>query len=109
MPYAPARPCAAQPCPALVTNGSRCRVHEAQRRPNANARGYTHAWQRLVRQAIALEPWCHCTAACHPIMCGSAQDLTGDHITPLSQGGQATLDNIVVLCRPCNSRKGNRA
>jgi 5-methylcytosine-specific restriction protein A len=67
-------------------------------RPSAARRGYTKRWQHLVRLAIHNQPYCS--------NCGSATDLTGDHITPLSAGGQTTLANIQVLCRSCNSAKG---
>ncbi len=40
--------------------------------------------------------------------CGDWHDLAVDHVYPESRGGQATLDNLQTLCRPCNSRKGNR-
>ena len=40
--------------------------------------------------------------------CGSLDDLTIDHIKPLSRGGTNTLDNLTPLCRSCNSSKGNR-
>lgn len=33
---------------------------------------------------------------------------TYDHVTPVSQGGQNTFDNVVVCCRGCNQRKGPR-
>ena len=33
------------------------------------------------------------------------KQLTQDHITPLSKGGDHTLTNIVPACRSCNSRK----
>ncbi len=33
---------------------------------------------------------------------------TYDHVTPVSQGGQNTYDNVVVACRGCNGRKGAR-
>jgi hypothetical protein len=38
--------------------------------------------------------------------CNSAEDLTLDHIEPWSKGGADTEENLRVLCRPCNSRRG---
>ena len=32
-------------------------------------------------------------------------ELTQDHITPLSRGGQNTVSNIVPACRSCNAKK----
>jgi 5-methylcytosine-specific restriction endonuclease McrA len=40
--------------------------------------------------------------------CGSSEKLTIDHIVPLTRGGSNDLDNLQILCRNCNSRKGNR-
>ncbi len=34
--------------------------------------------------------------------------LTGDHIVPLSAGGRNERDNVRVLCRNCNSKKGTK-
>lgn len=31
-----------------------------------------------------------------------------DHVVPRSHGGTDDLDNLQVLCRPCNRRKGSR-
>jgi hypothetical protein len=45
----------------------------------------------------------HACAQCHAV-----DDLTLDHIYPWSLGGPDTTDNLRVLCRPCNSRKGDR-
>lgn len=42
------------------------------------------------------------------VVCGAEEDLTIDHIDPVSQGGRPTLDNLRTLCRSCNSRKGPR-
>lgn len=42
------------------------------------------------------------------VECGTVADLTIDHIVPYSLGGPDTPDNLRTLCRPCNSRKGNR-
>ncbi|MGL4465163.1 MAG: HNH endonuclease [Planctomycetia bacterium] len=35
-------------------------------------------------------------------------DLSLDHVTPRSQGGRATWENIVCACLSCNARKGGR-
>lgn len=40
--------------------------------------------------------------------CNTIGDLTLDHIHPWSLGGPDTVDNLQVLCRPCNSSKGDR-
>jgi hypothetical protein len=42
------------------------------------------------------------------VRCGVTDDLTLDHVHPWSLGGPDTADNLRVLCRPCNSRKGDR-
>jgi len=40
--------------------------------------------------------------------CGKTEDLTIDHIHPISLGGTKEPDNLQVLCRSCNSSKNNR-
>lgn len=40
------------------------------------------------------------------VRCDSADDLTIDHIYPRSRGGRHTAENLQVLCRSCNGRKG---
>lgn len=35
-------------------------------------------------------------------------NLTLDHVRPLSMGGTTSWDNIVAACGPCNSAKGNK-
>lgn len=42
------------------------------------------------------------------LLCGATEDLTLDHIWPQVLGGEHTLENLRVLCRPCNSSKGAR-
>lgn len=44
--------------------------------------------------------------------CGATADdgarLVVDHITPVSRGGRTTLENLQVLCSPCNAGKSDR-
>jgi 5-methylcytosine-specific restriction endonuclease McrA len=40
--------------------------------------------------------------------CGRAAENV-DHVIPRSRGGTHSWDNVVASCRPCNSRKENRA
>jgi len=43
-------------------------------------------------------------------VCGKAfayEEMHGDHKTPWSKGGHTTPDNLQMLCRTCNIRKGN--
>lgn len=42
------------------------------------------------------------------VTCQTHIDLTCDHIIPESKGGETTFENLQTMCRPCNSRKGNR-
>lgn len=35
-------------------------------------------------------------------------DLSLDHIIPVSRNGRDREENLRTLCRPCNSKKGNR-
>lgn len=39
-------------------------------------------------------------------ICNTKQDLTLDHIIPLSRGGSNAIDNMQILCRKHNSQKG---
>lgn len=38
----------------------------------------------------------------------SPAELTLDHITPRSRGGESSWDNLVACCKRCNHRKGSR-
>lgn len=38
----------------------------------------------------------------------TGQELSIEHVTALAAGGENYLDNLVMACRSCNSRKGAR-
>lgn len=38
----------------------------------------------------------------------STNELTFDHVWPVSRGGTRSWDNIVTCCIPCNRKKGSR-
>ncbi|MDI9639927.1 HNH endonuclease [Kamptonema cortianum] len=40
--------------------------------------------------------------------CGSARDLTIDHVIPRWVGGPHSWDNLVACCRKCNLKKGDK-
>lgn len=42
------------------------------------------------------------------VYCGSSDDLTVDHLNPVSHGGTNVKENLQTLCRSCNSWKGTR-
>lgn len=47
------------------------------------------------------------------VYCGIRDDrinknLTLDHVVPESKGGENTVENLVLCCHYCNSKKGNR-
>lgn len=49
--------------------------------------------------------------ACLCMYCGERfpiRELSRDHVTPLSQGGQDTWTNVVSACRRCNNHKAGR-
>jgi hypothetical protein len=43
---------------------------------------------------------------CRCVRCGAREDLTIDHIVPVSKGGTDWIVNLQVMCRSCNSKKG---
>lgn len=78
------------------------KVNEHSKRVRAKRKGVT------VRDFTAQE-WREVQEAYnhHCAYCGQVFDnLTMDHVIPLSKGGWHTKNNIVPACKSCNSRKG---
>jgi hypothetical protein len=42
------------------------------------------------------------------VYCGSAADLTTDHLIPRSRGGDDSADNVVLACQSCNTSRGEK-
>lgn len=42
------------------------------------------------------------------LACESTENLSMDHIIPLSKGGRHSIDNVQLLCVSCNSHKGTK-
>ncbi|NJK62009.1 MAG: HNH endonuclease [Synechococcaceae cyanobacterium SM2_3_1] len=40
--------------------------------------------------------------------CGCTNNMTLDHVVPLSRGGVHRWENVVLACESCNQRKGDR-
>ena len=86
----------------VLSRGSTCKqcLYSIQARdPKRRQRNkqYDSEWNRLSRLARQMQPWCS--------RCKSTKDLTADHILSLANGGSNILENIIVLCRSCNSSK----
>jgi 5-methylcytosine-specific restriction endonuclease McrA len=75
------------------------REERAQRR--AKAFGYEGEGFTLEEWESLLERY---GRAC--VACGVDEDLSVDHIVPLSLGGSNAITNIQPLCVPCNLVKG---
>lgn len=100
----PAQPCLT--CRKPTTNGARCapcstayETARVARRGTRAQRGYGQAWIKASKAAIKASPIC--------AVCGTTEDLTGDHLLPKSKGGTAE-HGVRVLCRYHNSSRGNR-
>lgn len=61
--------------------------------------------QLLAEQKPNAEGLYECTR-CHQHF--AADELTVDHINPWSRGGRTVLSNACLMCRACNSGKGNK-
>ena len=42
------------------------------------------------------------------VTCGAEDDLQFDHVIPVARGGGNAIENLQVLCGPCNRQKSDR-
>jgi len=71
------------------------RKHIAREKDKARALKKTHWWKAKVAAGV-----CHYCGKKFP-----SEELTMDHIVPLSRGGRSVKGNVVPCCKECNTRK----
>ena len=55
---------------------------------------------KSVRRAVLIRDRCQC------VKCGRNKNLQFDHDVAIKNGGSNTVDNIQLLCKRCNLKKG---
>lgn len=72
---------------------------------------FIHRWEARKRLGVVQGNLCH---YCGVILTWKVKEktlartcATLDHIIPVSLGGRDHIDNFVVCCSGCNSRRGN--
>jgi len=78
---------------------NRDKYRAMRRRRKARVKGASFVG--LVDEAAIYELYNNCC-----VYCGSRDNLTLDHIVPLSKGGKHISENLLVACGSCNSSKG---
>jgi 5-methylcytosine-specific restriction endonuclease McrA len=100
-PWAPPRPCRDPLCPGFALPGrSRCALHalvRARAIGSAARRGYGYQHRLWRLRILARDPFCACG-------CGRPS-VVADHIRPLSQGGDWSLEIGQGLALECHARK----
>jgi 5-methylcytosine-specific restriction endonuclease McrA len=71
------------------------KLHVARERIKANELKKSNWWKNQLAKGI-----CHYCSEKF-----SSQDLTMDHLVPVSRGGKSNKGNVVVSCLDCNQKK----
>ena len=98
-----AKPCLVCGQPSAATRCAEHRLADDRDRSDNPLRRHRSRWKRLSTRLRRQSPQCEA--------CGADDDLTIDHIIPVSEDRALafSLANLRVLCRSCNSSRGNRA
>ena len=117
--YEPINVCAARRALVLVLKGvasteehAASHVHTPRQAINLPSvirlleyRRIPHQPRSLSRKNILMRDRYTCQY-CHRTV--PASELTLDHVTPRSRGGDSSWENLVACCHGCNNRKGSR-
>jgi 5-methylcytosine-specific restriction protein A len=72
-------------------------------RPPSNQRGYGYAHRQWRAKVLKEDPYCRDPFGRHPDVLVPA--TVADHLLPVSQGGEWTLENAQSLCQSCHNAK----
>jgi len=89
---------------ADAEDGEPGRRYKWQERRN---RKYRHSKDRPTKEfrAIVVARDGHACRICRRSL--STDEITLDHVVEKKNGGQPTVDNLRVTCKPCNNRRSN--
>ena len=89
-----------------VNTKSNGKVETSGKNPVAHTTSRTPSKQLRERIFVRDNYTCQCCGANRATQ--PQVELVIDHIEPYSRGGETVADNLQVLCRSCNSKKGNK-
>ena len=89
---------------ALVRERQRRNRRALDRAHAALAGEATERRREPIPRAVRLAVFERDRGAC--VECGSQFDIQYDHVIPLALGGANTVQNLQILCAPCNQSKG---
>jgi 5-methylcytosine-specific restriction endonuclease McrA len=87
-------------CGVAIPSGYRCVRHNKIRERIRNAQPKRQLYKDPLYMAYVKGSVCN--------HCGSAQNLTRDHVISIRAGGGNNISNLQTLCLTCNSAKGAR-
>lgn len=83
-------------------SGEGVNLDEPSTTPDLVRREFRRNYNYILSQMIHFKKELSCSK------CFSPEDISIDHIFPISMGGTNDLDNLQFMCKRCNSKKSNK-